>query len=253
MPTLVFLMVVSLQVSPQISVEPIGEGAWRLTISATDETDPQRLATRLQGKAGALCGAAGYHFGRYRFQLDQLAPGQSRAADHPDTLTLVQDIGCGPGPAEPPPVAPMPPVTEADTATLNPELEAATDSWFQAIDEARYADAFAVVDPAMTGGQSQSEWMAGHAAARQAAGPVKSRQIGRLTWYSNPPGVPAGHYGAVDYVASRTSQDECGYLVWYRSAPGAPLRLTRQETTVLPHDLDAATRAAIRQQLCIIL
>ena len=259
MPTLVFLLLVSLQAGSQISVEPTGDHAWRLTITATDETDPQRLATRLQPKAEQLCGDLGYHFGRYTFQLDQLVaeakPADQVEAPKPDTLTLVQDVACGPAPAEirALPTAPLPVLTEADATALNPELQAASAAWFAAMDEGRYADAFAVVDPAMTGGQSKTDWISARQAEAQRKGPTTNRQIGRLTWYSNPPGVPFGYYGAVDYVASRTSEDECGYLVWYRSAPGAPLRLTRQETTALRHDLDAAIRDSLRRQVCIIL
>lgn len=260
MPTLVLLMLMSLQAAPQISVEPTGDHAWRMTITATDETDPLRLATRLQPKAEQLCGSLGYHFGRYTFDLAQVVRGPistgQTSESLPDTLTLIQDVACGPAPASltdtPPSTAP-PALTEADAIALNPELEAATTAWFAALDEARYPEAFAVIDPSMTGGQSEADWTAGQQASAQRKGPVNHRQIGRLTWYSSPPGVPPGYYGAVDYVASRASEDECGYVVWYRPAPGAPLRLTRQETTSLPPDLDAATRATLRQQFCIIL
>ena len=253
MPTLLFALLAVLQTPHPVTIEPVGPKAWRMTITAMDETDPLRLAERLRPAAEQLCGPAGFYFDRYTFQLDQLAPGETREADRLDTLTLIQDVACGPAPAEPPPPPPAPVLTDAEAQALNPELEALSTRFFAAVDAGRHAESFAMADTAMTGGGTLKQWSESAERSLAQAGPVKRRQIGRLTWYSNPPGVPHGHYGAVDYVASRALQDECGYLVWYRPHAGAEFRLSRQETSLLPHDLDAATLAALRQQYCIIL
>ncbi|WP_162938791.1 DUF4019 domain-containing protein [Brevundimonas naejangsanensis] len=242
---------IALQADPQIRAEPNGPGAWRLTITADDETDPLRLAERLRPRAAELCGAAGYHFGRYAFELLQQVA-DATAEPQADRLALTQDIRCGPAAPEPV-IQPAPVLSEADALALNPRLTALSDAYFAALDDGRYAEAFAMVDAATTGGASLEDWSARNRAQRDRLGATTQRQIGRLTWYSNPPGAPPGHYGAVDYVASHALQDECGYLIWHRPAPDADLRLTRQEATYLPHDLDAATRARMRQAYCILL
>lgn len=250
---LLFMALASSQDGPKITTEAIAPGQWRMTITATDEHDPLRLATRLQPHAAEVCGDAGYYFGRYTFHLDQLAPGQGKAPDRADTLTLVQDVACGSRPPEPPPPPPAPVLGETDAKALNPRLESLSNAYFAALDEGRYAEAYAMISPEMIGGATLSDWTRSEKTQAATYGTVRDRRIGRLTWYSNPPDVPAGHYGAVDYVASRAEGEECGYLIWYRPTPDAAFVLSRRETTFLPHGLDRATRAAQRQAYCIIL
>lgn len=248
---LIALASAALQADSRIRTEPAGPDAWRLTITADDETDPLRLAERLRPRAAELCGAAGYHFERYVFDLRQ-ALADATSEPQTDSLTLTQDVRCGPTAPEPE-LPPAPVLSEADALALNPRLTALSDAYFAALDAGRYAEAFAMVDEEMTGGASLEDWTARNRARRDSVGATTQRQIGRLTWYSNPPGAPPGHYGAVDYVASHALQDECGYLIWHHPAPDADLRLTRQEATYLPHDLDEATRARMRQAYCILL
>ncbi|MFK0300147.1 DUF4019 domain-containing protein [Brevundimonas sp. NPDC090276] len=251
MSLLLFALTAALQADPQIVVEADGHDAWRLTITAKDETDPLRLAERLRPRAAELCGVAGYHFGRYTFDLEQtVAKGSTEVKN--GALTVVQNLTCGPATSVVEPAA-APVLSEADTAALNPRLTALSDSYFDALDKGRFAEAFAMVDEKMTGGATLENWTARVLAQRETIGATTERQIGRLTWYSNPSGAPAGHYGAVDYVASHALQDECGYLIWYRPTPDAHLRLIRQEATFLPHHMDEALRATMRQAHCIIL
>ena len=251
MPTLLFALLLSLQAGPDIQTEARGPNAWRLTITAKGETDPLVVAPRLRPRAAELCGSAGYHFGRYTFSAS--APLDGPGAGEPPSLTLVQDVACGPRPPQPPPPAPAPVLTEAEAGQLQPGVQALSDGYFAAVDEGRHADSFAMADRAMTGGATLEEWTARERQRRTVTGGVKTRQIGRFSWYSNPAGAPFGHYAAVDYVASHERQDECGYLVWYRPAAGAEFKLIRQEATFLSPELDAETRAALRRQHCIIL
>ncbi|WEK58263.1 MAG: DUF4019 domain-containing protein [Candidatus Brevundimonas phytovorans] len=248
---ILFAILGALQASPQIRVEPDGPDAWRLTLTAEDETDPLRLAERLRPRAAELCGAAGYHFGRYTFDLEQtVAKGSTEVKN--GALTVVQNVVCGPAaPVVEPAAAPV--LSEADATALNPRLTALSDSYFTALDQGRYAEAFAMVAETMTGGATLEGWAARARIQRDKIGATNAREIGRLTWYSNPPGAPPGHYGAVDYVAAHALQDECGYLIWYRPTSDAELLLIRQETTLLPHDMDEALRATMRQAHCIIL
>ena len=251
MPTLLFALLLSLQASPDIQTEARGPNAWRLTITVKGERDPTVVAPRLQPRAAELCGPVGYHFGRYTFRVDEAIEGPS--VGNPPSLTLVQDVACGPRPPEPPPPAPAPALSEAEAGELQPKVQALTDRYFAAVDEGRHADSRAMADEAMTGGATLEEWTAREQQRRSVTGALRSRQVARFTWYSNPAGAPFGHYAAVDYVASHELQDECGYLVWYRPTPGAEFHLVRQEVIYLSPDLDADTRTALRRQHCILL
>ena len=206
MPTLLFALLLSLQAGPDIQTEARGPGAWRLTITVKGETDPLAVAPRLQPRAAELCGAEGYHFGRYTFSASEAVEGPG--AGEPPSLTLVQEVACGPRPPEPPPPAPAPMLTEADAVELQPKVQAFSDRYFAAVDEGRHADSRAMADEAMTGGATLEEWTARERQRRSVTGAPVSRQIGRFSWYTNPAGAPFGHYAAVDYVASHELQDE---------------------------------------------
>jgi hypothetical protein len=251
MPTLLFALLLSFQAGPDIQTEARGPNAWRLTITVKGETDPLVVAPRLQPRAAELCGSAGYHFGRYTFSASEAVDGP--AAGEPPSLTLVQDVACGPRPPQPPPPAPAPALSETEAGQLQPTIQALSDRYFAAVDAERHAEAFAMADEAMTAGATLEEWTAREQQRRSVTGALRSRQIARLTWYSNPAGVPFGHYAAVDYVASHELQDECGYLIWYRPTGAVDFHLVRQELIYLSPEIDADTRAALRQQHCIIL
>lgn len=250
---LAFVVFLLLAAPDAVKVEPDGVGRWRMTITASDETDPLRLAERLRPGAADICGTKGFYFDHYTFTLDQQVPAHQSSAKQSDKLTLVQDVVCGALPAVPAEPLPAPALTDEEALALNYQLEALTTNYFSALDEGRYSDAFATADDAMTGGATLSDWSEQQKRFQASAGAATERRIGRLTWYSNPASAPFGHYGAVDYVASRALQDECGYLIWYRPSADAALRLIRQETTLLPHNLPAETRDTLRKAHCILL
>lgn len=257
MPTLLLAAVAALALqstaSPDVQVEPLGEGNYRLTVTVEGTTDPAVAQRALAPRAMALCAGLPVQFGRYRFEADDLAPGQP-AVDHVASVTLVQDLACGAAVASLDGVRPPAPIlAEAEIQRLNPQIQALTDRFFKAADEGRDAESWTLVSADMTGNNSASQWAAGEAARRAITGPLVSRQVAKLTWYQNPPSAEPGHYVAVDYVAYGQLQDACGYLVWFRPNGSTPFLLARQETTLVPHDLDDSTRQAIRQQYCIIV
>lgn len=241
-----------LQTSPQVQVEQLGLAAYRLTVTAEGTQDPAAARALLGPMADDLCGELPAQYGRYRFNAEGPAPGQPGPAL--ERVTLIQDITCGEAP--PPPVEEAVPIalTQEDVDALTPVILDLTDQYFTAVEQARDADAFALTTPEMTGGGTVEDWLARADERRDHVGTLVSRQIARLTWYPNPPDSPRpGLYVAVDYVAGWTLQDECGYLIWFRPHADSPFRLTRQEQTFLPRDLDDATRSALRARHCILL
>lgn len=239
------------QTSPPVQVERLGDAGYRLTVTAQGTQDPAAAHALLRSTADGLCGDLPARYGRYQFNAEGPAPGQPGSAR--ESVTLIQDLTCG----EDPPAAPAPvaiALTQAEIDVLTPVILDLTDQYFTAVEQARDTDAFALTTPDMTGGASAEHWSDRARERRDLVGAPVSRRIARLTWYPNPPNSPRpGLYVAVDYVAGWSLQDECGYLIWFRPDAATPFRLTRQEQTFLPPDLDEATRAAIRAQHCILL
>ena len=256
MPNLLFVATAMLigfgppQSSPPVQVERLGDAGYRLTVTAEGTQDPAAAHALMRPTAEGLCGELPAQFGRYRFNADGLAPGQPGAAR--ESVTLIQDLTCGEAP--PSPAAPVATaLTQAEIDALTPVILDLSGQYFTAVEQARDTEAFALTAPEMTGGATVEDWVARAAERRDLVGSYVSRHIARLTWYPNPPNSPQpGLYVAVDYVAGWSSQDECGYLIWYRPDADTPFRLTRQEQTFLPQELDEATRAAIRAQYCIL-
>jgi hypothetical protein len=244
------------QDKPAIAVQRQGDNMFQLTVTLPGVSDPTEAQTYLAPRAGELCGALPARFDRYRFSATAVTPGQTPLPTAIDSLTLVQDIHCGGDPAvtvTPSYLAPPPPLTEADAERLRPGIETLTNRYFAALDEGRDIESHSMASAAMTGGASVEEWAMDRATRRQATGAYVSRTVVQITWYSNPSGVEPGYYAAVDFVAAWERQDECGYLVWHSPDGVAPFLLARQETTLLPHELEADTLAGLRKQYCILL
>lgn len=260
MPTTIVALALSVllgqtQTEPAIKVEPQGDNAYLLTVTLSGTTDPGAAQAFIIPRATELCGALPPRLDRYQFSASELAPGQP-ANDRPDSVTLIQEVRCGVSTepiVTPRATTPPPALTQADADLLRPGIESLTDRYFSATDAGRDAEAHALASSEMTGGASVAEWAADREARLQETGAYVSRTVARITWYSNPPGVPPGYYAAVDYVAGWERQDECGYVVWHSPDGVVPFLLARQERTFLPHELDDATRAGLRRQYCILL
>lgn len=240
------------QTSTSVQVERLGDGGYRLTVTAEGTQDPAAAHALLRPTADDLCGDQPAQYGNYRFDANGLAPGQTGPAR--DSVTLIQDLICGAAAAAAStPAAPID-LAQSDIDALQPVILELSGQYFRAVEQGRDADAFALTTPEMTGGASVEDWIASADQRRDDLGAIVSRQVARLTWYPNPPNSPRpGLYVAVDYVAGWTLQDECGYLIWFRPDAETPFRLTRQERTVLPHGLDDATRSTLRARHCVLL
>lgn len=229
---------------PQVAIEPMGGDEHRITVTLTGQPEQATLSRLLGEAAASVCGARFPHYGRYHFELNEPAPGQS--ADLPTTFVFEQSITCADEPEQEPPQPAQSSLTEPEMAALEPQILELSTLYFDALGAGRWAEAYAMADEAMHGGQSLEEWSRGQGEAE----PASSRDLLRVTWYQNPPDVPAGLYGAVDYTARHAVEGRCGYLIWYRAASDASFRLTRSEETLIPDTLDDATRSQIRSLHC---
>jgi hypothetical protein len=68
---------------------------------------------------------------------------------------------------------------------------------------------------------------------RSEAGPVRSRQIRKITWYIDPPSAGPGVFAAVDFVGEFENLFlQCGYVVW-RQQPNKSFLLIREEENAI--------------------
>lgn len=240
----VLTALVALQPGPSVTVTPLSGDDHQVTVTIDGQPNTAVLQRLLERAAEGACAGRFVHYGRYRYELNQPAPGEDPGL--PTTFVFHQTITCADEPqAEPP--APVPSnLTEVELTQLEPEVMGRASRFFAAMDSGRWAEAYELSAPELHGGMTLEEWIADQGAPD----PALSRNLIRLTWYQNPPTAPAGLYGAVDYSARHAGGQRCGYLIWYRPRPADPFRLIRIDETTISDGFDDATLAQMRAQHC---
>jgi hypothetical protein len=216
---LLLLLLVAAAAEP--TIEPIAEGAFRISLDAAPaEIGPAQA--RLAPAAARACGDRAPVFGRFRY-TGTAAP-----------LALEQELLCLPGAA-----APVPAAAKADPdwqpdAVLQARLLAASYAYFAAKDAARYADAYRQLTPRLQASSPAADWTRIATEFNAEAGPVRGRRIVEISWYNHPADAPEpGIYVAADYSAEFDKLEfVCGYLMW-RLQPDGSFRLAREEQNLV--------------------
>lgn len=207
---------------PAIERESVGDGLHRLKVEAADLT-AQGGRAMLREAAESLCGERLPAYGS--FALGEGA--------------FEQELFC------------LPHHQAGDTRLA---VLAGSYAWFAARDFGRYDEAWAVLSERMQAASPLSEWRAAAERFNAAAGPVRRRQVTRITVYEDPPDAPEpGLYVAADFSADFANLAfACGYLMWHRRADGA-WRLVREEQNVVDRetaeDLSEIDRPRLREQM----
>lgn len=208
--------------APVIRSEKLGEGRYRILLTAPGLTFEQGQA-RAGEEAMRLCGGDAM-LGRYSWRSDEKAgPGQPPS---PVALTLEQEAECG---TAPPRAVPGPTGWKPTPADVSEVLDL-TSRYFAARDSGRYRDAWGLLTSSMQEMSPLAEYQARQADFASRAGEGIRREPVKVTWYDNPPNAPAGGiFAAVDFVGRSTKLElVCGYVVWLRQPDGS-WRLTREE------------------------
>lgn len=230
-----------------VQTEPIGPNEYRITVTLEGTTEPYAAASSVATAAEQACANFNIVYGKYRFELSQLASNTPRTA--PDRLIFRQDIACTDHVEASVAAAPKE-LSQIELDALAPSIMELSNRFFSAHDKGDDSVTFAVIDQEAMG-QSFAEWSDNAAENRKELGAPAVRRLVRLTWYQNPPAAPRpGLYAAVDFSAKYAQVDECGYLIWTRPSSRTTFLITRKEVTLIDHSLDAATRANMRAKFC---
>ena len=127
-------------------------------------------------------------------------------------------------------------------------------AWLAAKDGGRYEEAWALLSDRMKGASPLAQWRAAAERFNDRAGPVRGRQVTRISFYRDPPDAPEpGLYAAADFSADFANFDfVCGYLMW-RLGPDGLWRLVREEQNLVDkqaaEDVTKIDRPRLREQM----
>jgi hypothetical protein len=103
------------------------------------------------------------------------------------------------------------------------------------MDGGRYEEAYGLLGEGLRQLRSLPKFVEEERSFNDAAGPVISREISKITWTKDPPNAPKpGVYAAVDLVSRfRNIDRHCGYIILYQEPSGGSFEVTREEGTFM--------------------
>ena len=104
--------------------------------------------------------------------------------------------------------------------------------YWQQVNSQQYWQVYAQFSPKLKQDISFEQWLYSQKQLAQKIGTLTGQADYQLTWYENPPQLPAGWYAAVDYVMPYAQAQLCGFLVWRHQADDSYL-LQRIETNFI--------------------
>jgi hypothetical protein len=223
------LLQVSAVPAPQITQEQVSEGHYRLRMVAPGISDVEEAQRLLLPTALSLCGESQMRFDHFEWVSNEQVSNASGQRT-PRALALIQELYCGTPPAAPPEAAAPPDPNWQRSEAQEQAVLARTRAYFSAKDSGRYAEAYAMLTPALQADSDLQAWSQAASAFNSRAGTARGRQLIRVTWYNNPPQAPvAGLYAAVDFNGDFAGLHFlCGYVVWLLQTDGS-WRLVREE------------------------
>lgn len=126
---------------------------------------------------------------------------------------------------------------EDTSGTFNKvEQEAAvlelTAVFWQHMNSQQYQPLYTQFSPQLKKQISLEQWAYSQKQVTKKTGAVQGQAAYRLTWYENPPQLPAGWYAVVDYATPYERAQLCGFIVW-QYQPDNSYLLQRIENNVL--------------------
>jgi len=233
-----------------VVTERRSDGSFTLILKTKNaDRDVPALQTQLVQTATRLCKGIEPSFGHYEF-VAMRRTGTPKRGAYAQRLTFWQDVRCGKAIVAP--TAAIAPVFDAAKGD-DARVIAATQAYFAARDQGRYADVYAMLGAGLRADETETRWTEKNAKFNADAG-RGSRRVIRVTWYDNPDGAPPGLYAAADYTGDfEKLAATCGYLIWAKRPGDAGFLLTRQEegvaTKAVVAKMSAEDRANLRTSL----
>ncbi|QEX15928.1 hypothetical protein FRZ44_12180 [Hypericibacter terrae] len=112
---------------------------------------------------------------------------------------------------------------------------AAVQSFLDAVQHGRYADAYGMQNPAVVHAQTLLQFTQYEQDFRALSGPLKFWRVTKVTWTKDPVQAPfPGVYAAVDLVSQFANVDrDCGFIVVYQPPAGRVFSILRRENNYL--------------------
>lgn len=120
------------------------------------------------------------------------------------------------------------------TAAQRQAALAATTGFLSALEQGRFAEAYAMLAEAVRRDLPFAQFAAAEQKFNDTAGATQSWRALKLTWTKDPAGAPAGIYVAIDLAERFANIDrDCGYVVLYQPKAGTPFLLMRRENNFI--------------------
>lgn len=199
-----------------LEVTPLGDGAFRLTLTAPGFADAASGRALMAPAAAALCRGGEVRFGAHSFKRGSPA-------------RLVQELSCGDEPVR------LQVATSGFTPAAADEQAIAelSERFLRARDAGDLDAVRALFDPEATD-RPDAAWAAEVAAFNRLAGAETKYAVTGISWFENPAAAPRpGVYAALDYArAFERVSLACGFVVWRRASDGA-WRIDREDLNYL--------------------
>jgi hypothetical protein len=118
---------------------------------------------------------------------------------------------------------------------LEQKVREAFDRYFAAVDSGRYRGAYDMMSDANKAMLTYDQFAQQSTQFRAQAGPLKRRDVLKITWTKDPANAPyPGVYAAVDEAATYQGVDrQCGYVIIYQGPAGGDLQVMRVENNFI--------------------
>lgn len=236
--------------NPDVAVESLGEGRYRLTLTKSRNIPPEEGQRELFPTARSLCKEKEVEYGKYKFEGKEPI-GAKAGSGNGESFVLKQEIRCVAAGAKPVEVATSTGKWSPD-AKAEKAIERLTYQYFSARDRGNYKDAYALLTDSMQATTPFDRWREMAEQFNKAAGKIKKREIKKITWYKDPPNTEPGVYAAVDFGSTYANIDiHCGYVAWRQQKDGS-FRIVREEQNYIDkktqQGMDEKALAAVKEK-----
>lgn len=121
---------------------------------------------------------------------------------------------------------------------LERHVRATAERYFSAVDGGRYHVAYAMLSYANKATLKFKQFEQQSTQFRAQAGPLKRRDVLKITWTKDPADAPfPGVYAAIDETATYQNVDrQCGYIILYQRPAGGDWEVMRTESNFIDND-----------------